>query len=214
MAKLLLLMGLIPVFVSFIARRFLSDRIVRKAGGTEVSISGHEMIERILKKGRAGDVEIEVKKRLFMVLGPTRLVVSPSLSQSRKARDVAEAGILAGLVLMARRQEKVVNWRKWAVKFGSAMPAFTMIVMAFAMVIGRLSPTLCLGIVAASLGFATAFLWFTLPVERAAAGTVADMLEETALVARRSEGEAIAGLVRALGWRRIVPGAIAWIGGK
>jgi len=34
------------------------------------------------------------------------------------------------------------------------------------------------------------------------------------LVARRSEGEAIAGLVRALGWRRIVPGAIAWIGGK
>jgi Zn-dependent membrane protease YugP len=94
------------------------------------------------------------------------------------------------------------------------MPAFTMIVMAFAMVIGRLSPTLCLGIVAASLGFATTFLWFTLPVERAAAGTVADMLEETALVARRSEGEAIAGLVRALGWRRIVPGAIAWIGGK
>ena len=58
MAKLLLLMGLIPVLVSFIARKFLSDRIVRKEGGTEVSISGHEMIERILKKGRAGDVEI------------------------------------------------------------------------------------------------------------------------------------------------------------
>lgn len=187
---------------------------MRKEGGTEVSISGHEMIERILKKGRAGDVEIQVKKRLFMVLGPTRLVVPPALSRSRKACDVANAGILAGLVLMARRQEKVVSWRKWAVKFGSAMPAFTMIVMAFAMVIGRLSPTLCLGIVAASLGFATAFLWFTLPVERAAAGTVADMLEETALVARRSEGDAIAGLVRALGWRRIVPGAIAWIGGK
>ena len=179
-----------------------------------MSITAHEMVERILKKGKAGDVEIQVKKRLFMVLGPTRLVVSPSLSRSKKARDVAEAGILAGLVLMARRQEKVVGWRKWAVKFGSAMPAFTMIVMAFAMVIGRLSPTLCLGVVAASLGLATAFLWFTLPVERAAAGTVADMLEETALVARRSEGEALANLVRALGWRRIVPGAIAWIGGK
>jgi hypothetical protein len=214
MAKLLLLMGLIPVLISFIARKFLSDRIVRKEGGSEMSISGHEMIERILKKGRAVDVEIQVKKRLFMILGPTRLVVSPSLAESRKACDVAEAGILAGLVLMARRQEKVVSWRKWAVKFGSAMPAFTMIVMAFAMVIGRLSPTLCLGVVAASLGFATAFLWFTLPVERAAAGTVAEMLEETALVSRRSEGEAIAGLVRALGWRRIVPGAIAWIGGK
>ena len=70
MAKLLLLMGLIPVFVSFVARKFLSDRIVRKEGGTEVSISGHEMIERILKKGRAVDVEIQVKKRLLLFLGP------------------------------------------------------------------------------------------------------------------------------------------------
>jgi hypothetical protein len=40
------------------------------------------------------------------------------------------------------------------------------------------------------------------------------MLDETALVARRSEGERLANLVRALGWRRIVPGAIAWIAGK
>ena len=47
MAKLLLLMGLIPVFISFIARKFLSDRIVRKEGGFEMSISGHEMIEKI-----------------------------------------------------------------------------------------------------------------------------------------------------------------------
>lgn len=214
MTKLLLLMGLIPVFVSFVARKFLSDRTVRQEGGAEVSITGGEMVERVLKKGKADAVEIQIKKRPFMVVGPDRLVLSPALSESRCARDVAEAGILAGLVLMARRQEKVVGWRRWAVKFGSAMPAFTTIVMAFAMVMGRLSAPLCFGVIAASLGVATAFLWFTLPVERAAAGTVADMLEETALVARRSEGESMANLVRALGWRRIVPGAIAWITGK
>lgn len=214
MAKLLLLLGLIPVFASFVARKFLSDRTVRMEGGGEVSISGREMAERVLNKGRAGEVEIQVKNRPFMVLGPDRLVISPLLAESKRARDVAEAGILAGLVLMARRQEKVVGWRKWAVKFGTAMPAFTMIVMAFAMVMGRLSAPLCFGVIAASLGVATSFLWFTLPVERAAAGMVADMLEETALVARRSEGETMANLVRALGWRRIVPGAIAWIAGR
>ncbi|MDB4713159.1 zinc metallopeptidase [bacterium] len=214
MSKFLLLLGLLPVFVSFVARKFLSDKVVRKEGGEEVSLSGLEMVERVLKKGKAGEVDIQLKKRPFMVLGPDHLVISPSLAESRRARDVAEAGILAGLVLMARRQEKVVGWRRWAVKFGSAMPAFTTIVMFFAMVMGRLSASLCFGVVAASLGLATAFLWFTLPVERAAAGTVAEMLDETALVARRSEGERLANLVRALGWWRIVPGAIAWIAGK
>lgn len=214
MAKLFLLMGLIPVFVSFLARKFLSDGAVRKLGDDEVSISGQQMVERVLKKGRASEVKVQVKLRPFLVLGAKRLVVPPKLWESKRARDVAEAGLLAGLVLMARRQDKVVGWRTWAIKFGSAMPAFTMIVMAFALVIGRLGAGWCLGIVAASLGLATALLWFTLPVERAAAGTVADMLEETALVSRRAEGERLGKLVRALGWRRIVPGAIAWIGGK
>ena len=214
MAKLLLLMGLIPVFVSFVARKFLSDRVVRKEGEEEVSISGRQMVDRVLTKGKAGGVDIQEKKRPFMVLGLNRLVISPSLCESKQARDVAEAGILAGLVIIAQRQEKVVGWRLWAVKFGSAMPAFTTIVMAFAMVMGRLSATLCFGVIAASLGLATAFLWFTLPVERAAAGTVAEMLEDTAIMPRRSEGEKMATLVRALGWRRIVPGAIAWITGK
>lgn len=207
-------MGLIPVFVSFVARKFLSDGTVRKEGEGEVSISGGEMVERILKKGKAAEVEIQVKARPFRVLGPRKLVISSHLNESRNARDVAEAALLAGLVLMARRQEKVVSWRTWAVKFGSAMPVFTMIVVAFALVMRTLTPGYCIGVVAAALGFATVMLWVTLPVERAAAGTVAEMLEETALVSRRSEGERLAKLVRALAWRKIIPGAIAWIGGK
>lgn len=208
--KLLLLL---PVLASFVARAFLSDRIILKKGEGDVSITGGEMVARILKKGRASDVKIQVKSRPFMVLGPQRLVISPTLSKSKRARDVAEAGLLAGLVLMAQRQSKVVSWRLWAVKFGSAMPIFTAIAMAFAIVMGR-SAVLCLVIVAATLGLATLFLWLTLAVERAAAATVSDMLEETPLVSRRSEGGRLAKLVRAFGWRRIVPGAIGWIGQK
>jgi Zn-dependent membrane protease YugP len=116
--------------------------------------------------------------------------------------------------LMARRQEKVVGWRTWAVKFGSAMPAFTTIVMFFAIAVRAITPGMAIGIVAASLGLATIFLWLTLPVERAAASAVSEMLEETPLVLRKSEGEKLANLVRASVWRKIVPGAVAWIGGK
>jgi Zn-dependent membrane protease YugP len=107
-----------------------------------------------------------------------------------------------------------VGWRTWAVKFGSAMPAFTTIVMFFAIAVRAITPGMAIGIVAASLGLATIFLWLTLPVERAAASAVSEMLEETPLVLRKSEGEKLANLVRASVWRKIVPGAVAWIGGK
>ena len=212
--KFLLLMGLLPVFVSFIARKFLSDGPLRKEGGGEVSLTGREVADRILKKGKVAEVVVEVKSRPFLALGPSRLILSPALAESKRARDVASAALLAGMVLMARQQEKVMGWRKWAVKFGTAMPAFTAIVMAFAMVMGRLSTGWSLGIVSIILGLSTAFLWFTLPVEKASAGVVAEMLEESAVVPRRSEGELLASLVRAAAWSRIVPGAVAWIVGK
>lgn len=213
-AKLFLMSGLIPVLGSFLLRKLFSDGTVRRFGEDEVSLTGAELVERVLEKGKAGSVEVQVKKRPFLVLGPERLVLSPSLAESKRARDVAEAAVLAGMVLMARQQAKVIGWRRWAIKFGAAMPAFTAIVMVFAMVIGRLSPTLSISIVAATLGLATLFLWFTQPVERAGAKAVAEMLEETALVARRAEGEKLGELVRAMSWRRIIPGAVAWIGRK
>lgn len=213
-AKFLLLSGLVPVIISFLARKVMSDGPLRKLGNDEVSLTGRELVAKILAKGGAKGVEVIEKKRPFLVVGPERLVLPPVLAESRKAREVAEAGLLAGLVLMARRQEKVVKWRAWAAKFGAAFPAFTMIAMAFALVVGRLGATWVVGIVAASLGLTTLLLWLTLPVERTAATVVADMVEESTVVPRRSEGERLANLVRALGWRRIVPGAIAWIGGK
>lgn len=212
--KLLLLSGLVPVLVSFLARKFLSDGILRKEGADEVSLTGRELVDRIFKKSGVIGVEIIEKKRPFLVLGPERLVLAPALAESKQARAVAEAGLLAGMVLMARRQANVVRWRAWAAKFGTAFPAFTVVVMAFAVVVGRLGATLGFGIIAGVLGLATVLLWLTLPVERTAASVVAEMVEESTVVNRRSEGEKLASLVRALGWRRILPGAIAWIGGK
>ncbi|MGC6467089.1 MAG: hypothetical protein ACON5N_16040 [Akkermansiaceae bacterium] len=214
MGKILLLFGLIPVLVSFLTRKFLYERIVKQQGQEKGTVTGEELAKLILKKGKAGSVDLTVKKRSFVKLGPDHLILTPDQASSEQGRQVAEAGLLAGMVLMARQQEKVVAWRTWALKFSWAMPSFTTVVMVFAIVIGKVSASLCLGIVAAVLGLSTVLLWLTLPVERAAARLVAEMLEETALIPRRSEGERLAELTRAMPWRRIIPGAIAWIGGK
>lgn len=213
-ARFFLLSGLVPLILSFLVRKFLSDGPLRKQGGSELGMTGRELVDRILARNGAGHVEVVEKKRPFLVVGPEKLVLPPALAGSRKAREVAEAGLLAGLVLMARKQDKVVKWRAWAVKFGASFPAFTIIVMAFALIIGRLGGSWVVAVVSASLGLSTILLWLTLPVERAAASLVADLLEETSVVPRRSEGETLATLVRALGWRRIVPGAVAWLAGK
>ncbi|MGD1979246.1 MAG: zinc metallopeptidase [Akkermansiaceae bacterium] len=213
-ARLFLLSGLIPLILSFLARKFLSDGALRSDGDKEVGLTGRELVKKILAKSGAESVDVIEKTRPFMVVGAKSVVLPPKLADSRKARDVAEAGLLAGMVLMARKQESVVKWRVWAAKFSAALPAFTIIVMAFALVIGRLGGSWVIGIIAASLGLTTVLLWFTLPVERAAAGVVADLVEESTVVPRRSEGEILSNLVRALGWRRIVPAAVAWMGGK
>lgn len=212
--KFVLLLGLIPLVLSFLARKFLSEGPLKREGNDEVCLSGRELVDKILKKSGAGQVQVIEKKRPFLVVGPDKMYLSPDLGGSRRARDVAEAGLLAGLLLMARKQSSVVRWRTWAAKFSAAFPAFTIIVMAFALIIGRLGGSWVVAIISASFGLATVLLWLTLPVERAAAGIAADLVEETTIVPRRADGESLAAIVRALGWRRIVPGAVAWLGRK
>lgn len=210
--KFLLMLGLIPLVGSFLARKFFSDRVLKsEEGATTVTYSGKEMVERILKLGKAKDVEIQVKRRPFLPLGPDFLVISPQQAESKEVRDVAGAALIAGMVLMARQQERVVAWRSWAVKFGYAMPGFSIVVMVFAMVIGRVPPSMSIAIVSACLGLSTILLWSTLTVEKAAAKVVADYLDESALVPRMSEAELMEKFVKAHSWQRIVPGAVGFL---
>ena len=209
--KLLLMSGILPVVGSILARKFFCDRTLARQGSASVSLTGRQFAEAILKKARIKDVEIEEKRRPFLPIGSKRLVLSPAIAQSKVAKDVAAAGLLAGLVLMARRQERVVGWRAWAVKFGWAMPSFSIVIMVFAVVATSLTPMMGICIVFAILGAAAIALWLTLPVEREAAKTIAHYLDESALVSRRSESDLLAELTRALAWQRLVPGCIEWL---
>lgn len=210
--KFLLMLGLIPLIGSFLARKFFSDRVLKsEEGGTKVTYSGKEMVERILKLGKATDVEIQVKKRPFLPLGPEYLVISPQQAESKEVRDVAGVALIAGMVFMARQQDRVVAWRTWAVKFGYAMPGFTIITMIFAMVVGRVPPSMAVAIMSAGLGLSTLLLWSTLAIEKASAKVICDYLDESALVPRISEAELMEKFVKAHSWKRIVPGAVAFL---
>lgn len=208
--KFVLILSLFPLIGVFLVRKFFCDRVLKKYEGERVSLTGKELAKRILKNGSKGPVEIEIKTRPFMILGPDKLVLSGRLADSIQAKDVAEAGLMAGMVLMAQRQTKVVGWRIWAIKSGTALPIFVALVAPFAMFFLKVIPTIAL--VALALAFSAIVLTLTIAVERAAAEAVSGILKDSAIVPRQTEGEALARLVKALSWKRIVPGAISWIG--
>lgn len=209
--KFLLMCGIFPVVASVLLRKFFCDRVLKQKSDSEVSLTGSQFARMILDQGKAKAVEVEEKKRPFLPISPERLVVSPALAKSKRAQDVASVGLLAGLVLVARQQEKVFGWRKWAVKFGWAGPAFTIAIVIFGALSKSFTVGMGLGIIFAVLGTASVALWLTLPVEREAAKKVAYYLEETTIVARRSEAEDLSELVKALAWQRLVPGCVEWM---
>ncbi len=205
MWKFFLLAGLLPLVASFIARKFFCDRILHRYNGEKVTLTGKEFAEAVLKCGEVTGVEVVQKRRPFLPIKPNRLILSPRVADSTLAVDVAEAGLRASLTLMARRQEKVVAWRVWAVKFASSLPIFTLMVIAFALILSRFSGGWALGIESFTLGLGCVALWLTFTVEREAAKLVAGFLDEKAVVTRRTEAELLEKMVKAIAWRRILP---------
>ena len=203
--------GILPVIASVLLRKFFCDRILKREQTNMVSLTGGAFVIALLKKGGASEVEVEEKKRPFLPITPKKLILAPKLVESKCAIDVASAGLLAGLVLVARQQEKVFGWRQWAVKFGWAGPAFTVAIVIFGALSKTFAVGMAIGILFKVLGIASIALWFTMPVEREAAKKVAYFLEESNVVPRASEAEQLAVIVRALAWQRLVPGCVEWL---
>lgn len=199
------------MIASVLLRKLLCDRVLKREGTEEISVTGGDFARAVLKKGKASGVAVEEKRRPFLPVTPESLAISPRVAHSKELGDVAAAGLLAGLVLVARQQEKVFGWRKWAVKFGWAGPAFTVAIVIFGALSKSLTVGIAIGILFAVLGLASIALWLTVPIERAAAKQVGYFLEETHIVARSSEAEKLATVVKALAWKRLVPGCLEWL---
>lgn len=210
--KIILIFSLLPILAGLAARYFFYERIMRKLGHGAVSLDAREVARRILKKGGADDVVILEKRNPFLPVSPKYLILSKKMATSRQAKDVAEAAHLAGLVLMARREARIVAWRVSAVKFGWSFPAFSIIALVFAVFVRTIPVWWALALIALACAFATISLWLTLSVERNSAQMTARLLAESPILPRREEGEHLALLCRAQAWKRIVPGILQWIG--
>ena len=120
---------------------------------------------------------------------------------------LAEAGLLFGLALLGQSQPELLKWRDWALRFSWAFPAFTILVVIFAAVVGSFIRW-SLPAVSLAIGGGTLVSFLAAWVEWQAAGLTGQFLKKRAVVPREDDRIAISQAMRALAARRCVPGML------
>ena len=216
MARLILIVSLIPIILSVVVRKLFCDRGMRMAGNAETSRSGRELADLLLAKaGVAKKVEVVEKRKAEVKVGePVKLILSKRLAEARNVVALGEVALLCGHCLVAIRNPDLLKWRQWAVKFSFAFPIFTLVVLIFAVVVAKLSTTLGLALAAAALGAGSLMSLLSLQVEVQGAKIMATIIDESRIFARLRESEAVALACKSLAYRQAVPGAIEILMGK
>ena len=216
MWKIILLVSLVPPIAVVVMRTWFCDRALRRLRYAMTNQSGQKLAEHLLRHFKLSDeVELKMKKRSRFVPGePAVLALSESAWRGKDVLSLGEVANLVGRAAMERDHADLWGWRDWAVRFGVAFPAFTVMVVVFAVAVAKLSAFVGIVIVVAAFALASVLLLATMPVELEAAKQAAAFVERTNALPRRADGEEVAKCCRALAWRKIVPGSLEWVLGK
>ena len=204
MVKTLFLLGLIPVVVGIAMRKWFGERVLKKLPKNATQLSAAEFLHE-LKDGAKLAMEVKAAKRTKLT--ENEMVLARETAEERGVIPLAEAGLLFGLALLGRSQPELLRWREWALKFSWAFPAFLILIVIFASIVGNFVrwalPAVSLGIGIGSLvGFLAAW------VEWQAAALTGKFLKKRAIIAREDDRVAISQAMRALAARRCVPGML------
>lgn len=215
MAKVLLLISLIPTILAIVVRKFFCDRVIKAVGDAETSRTGRELAAILLEKaGVSKKVEVLEKRKPEVKPDPTKLILSKRLAEARNVIALGEVALMCGHAVVASKNPDLLRWRQWAVKFSFAFPIFTLVVLIFAVVVAKLSVTLGLALIATALGAGSLMSLMSLQVEIQGAKMMATIIDEGRVFSRLKECEAVALVCKALAYKQAVPGAIEILMGK
>jgi len=214
-ARLVLLISLIPTVFAIVVRKFFCDRGLRVAGDGETSRTGRELAERLLARaGLAEKVEILEKRRAEVKVEPARLILTKRLAEAKNVIALGEVALLCGHALVAVKNPELLKWRQWAVKFSWAFPVFTLVVLVFAVVVAKLPVVWGIAAAIGALGLGSGISLASVQIESQAAKMMASIVDESRIFPRLRESESVALACKALAFRQVVPGAIEWLMGK
>ena len=206
MGRIVIIIGILPVILGIVIRKFFGERILRPYRDLSTSLTCRAFVDKLAAGAQWG---IVVEEGNRTKLEEERLVLSRSLVEERDVISLSQVGLLFGLSLLGRRQPELLRWRAWALKFSWAFPSFTLLVVIFAVLVGHgklAVPAAFFGLgVGSAVGFIAAW------VEWQAAGLTSKLLMERAIIAREDDRIAITKSMRALASRRCVPGMLQFL---
>lgn len=202
MARFLLLLGILPVILGIIARKWFGERRLREHRDVRCQLDAGALAQKLCKHTKLPEPN-DSGRRSRTVGEEVSLAKGLSAQNGRVA--LAETGLLVGLALLARRQPELVAWRESSLKFSWAFPAFSLLVVIFAVLAGSLTRwALPISVWALALG--TISGWLAVWVDWQAASLTAKVLESQAIIAREDDRIAIERSMKALSAKHFVPG--------
>lgn len=204
MVKTLFLLGLVPVIVGIAMRKWFGERVLRSLPNNTTQLSAEEFLVE-LKDGAKLAMEVKAAKRTRLT--DDEMFLSREIASQNGIQPLAEAGLMFGLALLGRSQPELLKWREWALKFSWAFPAFSILVVIFAAVVGSFVRW-ALPAVSLAIGGGTLVSFLAAWVEWQAAGLTGKFLKKRAIIAREDDRIAISQAMRALAARRCVPGML------
>ena len=216
MWKIVLLVSLIPPIAVVAMRKWFCDRVLQKLPARGTNQTGEKLAGHLARHFKlSGIFELKKGKRTGLKSGePSVLSLSEADWAGKDIASLARVALLVSRAAAERDHAPLWGWRDWAIRFGIAFPAFTLLVVVFAVAVAKLSGFVAIVIVVGAFALASLFLLATMPVELEAARQAATFVERTNALPRQSDGEEVARCCHALAWSRIVPGSLEWAVGK
>lgn len=209
MWRILLIVGLLPVFAALIVRQVARGKA--KAEGPrrlQGAPPAEELAALVL---RTGGMETEVKVGSAVL--PTMrgaLRIPKDCAGERDARSLGVAVQEVGLRLLGGREPEPVEMRIRVLHFGAAAPAFSLLVAVFAGIAMRGALGWIIGAVVLIAGLASLLQLLTCGVELRAAALGMATLRKARPAIHASDLDRIEEAAQAAAWRRALPASLAW----
>ncbi len=185
-------------------RKWFGERVLNRLSTRPTQLSAGKLLEKLQQSGQ---LEMEVKTAKRSRVTSEELILARTVAEEKKVEALSEAGLLFGLALLGRRQPELIRWHEWALKFSWAFPAFLILVVIFAAVVGSFVRW-ALPVVSLGLGVGTLVSFLAAWIEWQAAGLAGQFLKQKAVISREDDRIAVSKGMRALAARRCVPGLL------
>lgn len=208
MWRIIILVSILPFLVSGFFANWFGLRRFHKAGTLNRSVS--QNVANLLEKMNRKDMVVSYG-RSFMLgsqNSANSITIPSRYKSSYKVKDLGLVLTQLGMVLLSEKHPSPIAWRRSTVKTGYILPAFTLMIVLFSCIIGKLPALIGLAALSASLGISSVLLWLSLAVEKEAAHLMVDRVESLRLFSKLEEEERVVSAIQATPWVSLVPGAL------